>query len=130
MAAVADALLLVQPGGQLHRQAGLAPDFDPACEGGDVVAELRQPPGGERGTVPVRAVEDDRASALDRGGLQPAHRDVDGARNPAGLPLAGLAHVDQERRLLCAEQLVRPSRVDLVENLAVSGHAARIIGPG
>ena len=63
----------------------------------------------------MRAIDDHRALAVELVGIELAHRDVHRFRDPARFPLVLLANVDQLRRALGGEKLVRPSRVDLVE---------------
>ncbi len=129
MPAVANALRLVEPAGNLDREARLGPGHDPACKRDDIleavlVHRLREP---ER-SVPVRAVEDDVPVAFR---VEPrtdlAHRNVLRARDRARLELPLLTDVDEGRRIVGAEQRSSSLRIDFEDKLAVAGHAPRII---
>ena len=124
MPAVADALRLVEPAGNLDREARLGPGHDPACERDDIleavlVHRLREP----QRSVPVRAVEDDVPVAFR---VEPrtdlAHRNVLRARDRARLELP-LTDVDEGRRIVGAEQRSRALRIDFEDKLAVACHA-------
>jgi hypothetical protein len=127
--AVAPALLVAEPGRRLDRKPGVLPGHDPTGERDGVgIARFGERVRDPQRAVPVRAVDDERAVAMLLELVRElAHRDPEPTRDPAGLPLAGLADVDERRFVLAAQQLLGPSEVDLPEKLAVTRHAPRII---
>src|SRR5690606_6697186 len=116
VARVALALLGRQLAGLVDRVAAVLPQRDAAGHRLDVgVAEVGQRLGGERGARAGRAVDDDALVAVgDRAvdaGLEVAARDVRRAGQVAGVPLLGLAHVEQGDALV--EQLADLAGVHL-----------------
>src|SRR6185312_10720335 len=138
MAAVARRTLRAEGAGEIGRKAVALPLLEAAGErAGVLVAEVGQRLCGEGRAVALRAIEQHRARTIRRDALDPRleipARDVDGARDPALLPLVALAHVDEERRVVTVEQLARAAGVDLVdgglrllEQLPVGRHGFRL----
>ena len=100
-----------------------------------LVAELGERLGREGRPVAGRAVEDDGAGAVRRGLLDPRlevpARNVDGAGDPALLPLVALAHVDEHGAVF--QELLGPGSVGLLDlglhslqQLAVGRHRFRL----
>src|SRR4051812_16378960 len=121
MAAVAGALARVEAA--VVERDGIAvplPFREAAGEGDDIrVAELGEGAGRERGAAAPGAVGDDRPVPVRDDLLDPRlevpARDEHRSRQVPLVPLVALAHVEEERRLVVGQELVRATGVDLVD---------------
>ena len=138
VAAVAGRALGAERAREVGREAAALPVRVAAGERDRaLVAELAERLRREGRAVAGRAVEEHRARAVGRDAFDPRlevpARDVDGAGDAALLPLVALADVDEQRRVLAVEQLLRAAGVDLfdrglrvLQQLAVARHGFQL----